>query len=497
MANPLRHIAVIIGINQYGQGIPPLQTAVNDAQALANLLTQEHHYQTHLFLDEQASRSALYELLEKTLPDLVQGEKATQGGEASRLLFYFAGHGIALNGEDGPEGYLIPQDAKLGETASYLPMTYLQRALEQLPCRHFLGILDCCFAGAFRWSGTRDLVAVPEVLHQEHYEHLLEEPAWQVLTSAAYDQKALDVSPFAPDRACLGQHSPFALALLEALRGKADLYPPATQESRGNGVITATELYLYLRDRLATISSQSKHQQTPGLWPLKKHDKGEYIFLNPQKSLHLTPAPVLDASHNPYRGLQSFEEEHSHLFFGRNPLVKKLYGFVESHPLTVVLGVSGRGKSSLVKAGLIPYIKQNYPDQWHIFSPIRLGCEPLASLKRELSWEKLTQGEQFSSSPALAPRSLLFAAPLLAPPLVESDSPQPLSPQIPAFIDQLGEWLYRHFPQKLLLIIDQFEELVTLGYPDAEREQVLSYMIKLLSLYPRQIRLVVTLRSDF
>ena len=98
MANPLRHIAVIIGINQYGQGIPPLQTAVNDAQALANLLTQEHHYQTYLFLDGQASRSALYELLEKTLPDLVQGEEATQGGEASRLLFYFAGHGIALNG---------------------------------------------------------------------------------------------------------------------------------------------------------------------------------------------------------------------------------------------------------------------------------------------------------------------------------------------------------------------------------------------------------------
>ena len=493
MANPLRHIAVIIGINQYGQGIPPLQTAVNDAQALANLLTQEHHYQTHLFLDEQASRSALYELLEKTLPDLVQGEKATQGGEASRLLFYFAGHGIALNGEDGPEGYLIPQDAKLGETASYLPMTYLQRALEQLPCRHFLGILDCCFAGAFRWSGTRDLVAIPEVLHQEHYEHLLEEPAWQVLTSAAYDQKALDVSPFAPDRACLGQHSPFALALLEALRGKADLYPPATQESRGNGVITATELYLYLRDRLASMSSQSKHQQTPGLWPLKKHDKGEYLFLNPQKSLHLTPAPVLDASHNPYRGLQSFEEEHSHLFFGRNPLVKKLYGFVESHPLTVVLGVSGRGKSSLVKAGLIPYIKQRNAIAWQILPPVRLGCEPLATLKRELSWENLTQSA--SSSP-LKTRGVLSASSTLAAPPVLPDPPT-LRLSSPDLIDRLGQWLDQHSSQKLLLVIDQLEELVTLGHPDTEREQVLAYLVKLLNLYPRQIRLVVTLRSDF
>jgi uncharacterized caspase-like protein len=36
------------------------------------------------------------------------------------LLFYFAGHGVALNGDDGPQGYLIPQDAKLGDTKTYL-----------------------------------------------------------------------------------------------------------------------------------------------------------------------------------------------------------------------------------------------------------------------------------------------------------------------------------------------------------------------------------------
>ena len=489
MVTPLRHIAVIIGINQYDQGIPPLHTAVNDAQALADLLTQEHHYQTHLFLDEQASRLALYELLDQTLPKLVQA--------GDRLLFYFAGHGIALNGEDGPEGYLIPQNARLGETASYLPMTYLQKSLEQLPCRHFLGILDCCFAGAFRWSGTRDLVAVPEVLHQEHYEHFLEEPAWQVLTSAAYDQKALDVSPFLPERASFNQNSPFATALLEALRGKADLYPPrsSAQES-GNGVITATELYLYLRDRLETLSSQSKHQQTPGLWPLKKHDKGEYIFLNPQKNLRLTPAPPLSAAHNPYRGLQSFEEEHSHLFFGRKTLIKKLYGFVESHPLTVVLGVSGRGKSSLVKAGLIPYIKQKDAMGWRILPPIRLGCEPLATLQRELSWENLNQ---LASATPLKTRGALSSASstLLAPPPVVAE-PQTFRFQSPPdVIDRLGQWLNQHSSYKLLLVIDQFEELATLGYADSDREQVLAYLVKLLNLYPRQIRLIVTLRSDF
>jgi uncharacterized caspase-like protein len=127
-----------------------------------------------------------------------------------RLLFYFAGHGIALNGEDGPTGYLIPQDAILGNTQTYLPMTKLQECLENLSCRHFLGILDCCFAGAFRWSSTRDLLAAPEVIHQERYDRFITDPAWQVITSASYDQKALDTLSLNAERGQIGEHSPFA-----------------------------------------------------------------------------------------------------------------------------------------------------------------------------------------------------------------------------------------------------------------------------------------------
>ncbi len=62
-----------------------------------------------------------------------------------------------------------------------------------MPCRHLLLVLDCCFAGAFRWSSTRDLGGLPEVIHREHFARYVRDPAWQVLTSAAHDQKALDV----------------------------------------------------------------------------------------------------------------------------------------------------------------------------------------------------------------------------------------------------------------------------------------------------------------
>ena len=157
-----RNLAFVIGINNYINGISPLQTAVNDAKKLVQILRSKHDYQVWICLDEIATLNNLNKLLEKILSEQVR--------ENDRLLFYFAGHGVALNGSDGPAGYLIPQDAKQGDINSYLAMTKLHDALSQLPCRHFLGILDCCFAGAFRWSSSRDLLTLPEVIHKERYD---------------------------------------------------------------------------------------------------------------------------------------------------------------------------------------------------------------------------------------------------------------------------------------------------------------------------------------
>jgi hypothetical protein len=238
-----RNMAFVIGINNYSNGIPPLHNAVNDAKKLVEILREKHGYQVWVYLDQLATLKNLEDLFEKILPQQVTAD--------DRLLFYFAGHGIALNSEDGPAGYLIPQDAKLGDTKTYLPMTQVHESLSKLPCRHFLGILDCCFAGAFRWSSTRDLLMAPEVIHQERYDRFITDPAWQVITSTAWDQKALDAFDLNIDRGKIGNHSPFATALFEALTGKADVYPlPTNGKTRGDGVITATELYLYLRDQL-------------------------------------------------------------------------------------------------------------------------------------------------------------------------------------------------------------------------------------------------------
>src|ERR1700716_2080038 len=70
----------------------------------------------------------------------------------------------------------------------------------------------------------------------------------------------------------------------------------------------------------------------------------------------ITQRPLIATS--PYRGLDRFEDRDKDLFFGRDQLIKSLLAQLSASNVLLVLGASGSGKSSVVRAGLLPQFSQ-------------------------------------------------------------------------------------------------------------------------------------------
>ena len=474
-----RNLAIVIGINEYTHPIPRLNTAANDAKALADILEKRYQYRVLSLLDREATHEKLNSLLnnlaENKSIELPDGQIRVQSDD--RVLFYFAGHGFPRDAQESedckPAGFWIPQDGQLENSSTWLSMQALHDALTALECRHLLIILDCCFAGRFHWAGVTRNIGRSRRVYRQSYDRFVKHQAQQVITSAAHDEEALDALCRFGQRGEENGHSPFADLLLKVLDGKSDRatdsYLKAITE---DGVVTAHELFTYLQNKLGQIAEQ----QTPCFFHLKKHDKGEYIFQPPNFNPEKLEKLKLNKDTNPYKGLESFEKKDSNLFFGRKTLIQKLCEFVTENSLTVVLGLSGSGKSSLVKAGLIPALEsvegneQNSQQQWQILKPIRPEDAPFSALNIALTEQNL---------PKVAKPGEALGQGTLA--------------------ESLEVWRQRHPGSKLLLVIDQSEELITLCRDDREREDFLRSLTEALASenLSDQLRIVLTLRSDF
>ena len=314
------------------------------------------------------------------------------------------------------------------------------------------------------------------VIHRERFDRFRQDPAWQVITSAAHDQTAMDILSLRDTRGEVNRHSPFAAALMAALSGAADISPPAKDgKPAGDGILTATELYTYLRDIVEPQTEAHQTRQTPGLCALRNHGKGEFIFLTPGHALNLPPAPALNKQNNPYQGLESFDTEDASLFYGREALVDDLSHFIKENSFTAVLGASGIGKSSLVKAGLIPALQDITDENWHILPVMRPGESPLKALAKvvlslDTNATEIQQVEALSAEIYESPRRLL---------------------------DRIRTWKKAHLDQQLLLVIDQFEEVVTLCKQPRVRQQLFD-VLRLGTIAKNPLwRVVITLRADF
>ena len=154
--------------------------------------------------------------------------------------------------------------------ACYLRVVH--RALDQLPVRHAFVILDCCYAGQYWRAAQRGIPEPFTKLGSGQYNRYTDSAAWQLLTAASGDQVAIDNWP-SPAGWSHGGHSPFTAALLDGLKGEADYTK--------DGLITASELAMFVQNRVANTLEPSAVYQSPQLFPLCRHDKGEFVFRAP------------------------------------------------------------------------------------------------------------------------------------------------------------------------------------------------------------------------
>ncbi|MDF5723121.1 MAG: CHAT domain-containing protein [Rhizonema sp. PD37] len=177
---------------------------------------------------------------------------------------------------------------------------------------------------------------------------------------------------------------------------------------------------------------------------------------------------------NPYLGLAAFTEVDAAFFFGREIFVNGLVEAVNKQPLVGVIGPSGSGKSSVVYAGLFP--KLRITGNWLIES-IRPGDQPfyqLASVLVRLLEPSAGETAQLREAVGLAADMEFHRITL------------------PTVISRLNE---RQTGKRLLLFIDQFEELYTLCQNKEVIERFVDALLAAINL--DNFILVFTLRADF
>ena len=185
----------------------------------------------------------------------------------------------------------------------------------------------------------------------------------------------------------------------------------------------------------------------------------------------------------PFIGLRPFFQEDNILFFGRREQTQELLKRLHDNRFLAVIGSSGSGKSSLVRAGLVPQLSGGVMvgdrDTW-LVSTMKPGDDPIYSLAEEL--------------------------------VSSSGTPNPeRSKELKEAIDAEGlkavlEFVKPHLEKRsanLLLIVDQFEEVFrfNLYTNDPEKvEQVTEFVNMLLGLAKNKeapIYVALTMRSDF
>jgi hypothetical protein len=185
---------------------------------------------------------------------------------------------------------------------------------------------------------------------------------------------------------------------------------------------------------------------------------------------------------NPFVGLRPFEAEDSILFFGRQQQAAELIERLHQSRFVAVVGSSGCGKSSLVRAGLIPKLQAGFlvedRDVWHV-DAMKPGDAPMVNLAAALLDPSAHARAEASS---------------FAHDIQEGG--------VPAVLDRIGP-LFTDRDSNLLLLVDQFEEIFRFdvyGRDSQDGEGSSDFVAIMLDLAAQRevpVYVIMTMRSDF
>lgn len=174
---------------------------------------------------------------------------------------------------------------------------------------------------------------------------------------------------------------------------------------------------------------------------------------------------------SPYQGLKRYNVKDRDRFFGRDKLITKLLEAVNRSSLSLVLGASGSGKSSVIRAGLIPELKISLESEIFydfIFTP---NEDPFNSLYRCL----LNEEKDYNFSKLEA--EIILEA--------KADT---LTKVISTLKKEEERWL---------IFVDQFEELFTICGDLEKRKNFIEGLVQVANSSDRSVKIILAMRSDF
>jgi len=184
---------------------------------------------------------------------------------------------------------------------------------------------------------------------------------------------------------------------------------------------------------------------------------------------------------SPFIGLNSFSIEEAHLFFGREKEINTIFKKLKKSNLVTVVGDSGSGKSSLIKAGVIPRylngeISDNSESSFHLLD-IRPTQNPFQELARKVSQIDKVLNLNYQDF---------------------TDTKEDIASENIELIVKRLAYIFREEASYLLIYIDQFEEIFTLTNIDT-RNSFMAMLTHLLTspLLNLKIKILLTVRSDY